>query len=69
MRMTRLAILRARLAKQYGLNWQDIPLDQVDDKLLGKYLSDRAAEFVAKGLEPDEAERQAADAIRQEFGL
>jgi hypothetical protein len=69
MKSARLSIIRARLAKQYGLNWQDIPLEQVDDDLLAKYLGERKAELEARGLEPDEAERQAATAIKAEFGL
>lgn len=63
------AAIRASLAKQYGLDWRQIPLDQVESQLLDRYMQDRAKALEAQGVAADEAERQAAAAIMQEFGL
>ncbi len=69
MELTKKALIRNRLTQKYGLNWQDIPLEQVDDKLVDRYYDELKQAALSQGMPEDEAVRQALTQISQEFEL
>jgi hypothetical protein len=65
----RAAAVRAQLARRKGLDWREVPLDEVDDKLIKPYRRELEQKFQSEGLSPEDAKRQALLQFKAELGL
>ena len=65
----RMAAIRAQLARRYGLDWREVPLEQVDEKLVQKLFREFKDEEIAKGTPPGEVKARVFDRMATELGL